>query len=71
MIITDDEARRILIEALFGSIGEYEKMEDERQYFLLKKEMEEKRKRKAELNRKRLKKEGLELQSISKFEEDE
>ena len=71
MIITDDKARRTILEAMYGSMEEYEKRKYDYLYFDHKREMEEKRRRKAELNRKRLKKEGLELQSVANFEEDE
>ena len=71
MIITDDKARRMILEAMYGSVEEYEKRKYDYLYFDHKREMKKERERKAELNRKRLKKEGLELQSISNFEEDE
>ena len=71
MKIDDEEAWRIAIERLYGSMEEYEKRKYDYLYIDHKREVEEKRRRKAELNRKRLKKEGLELQSINKFEEDE
>ena len=56
MIITDDKARRMILEAMYGSVEEYEKRKYDYLYFDHKIEM---------------KKEGLELQSIDKFEEDE
>ena len=71
MIITDDKARRTILEAMYGSVEEYEKRKYDYLYFDHKREMKKERERKAELNRKRLKKEGLELQSITEFEEDE
>ena len=71
MKIDDEEAWRIAIERLYGSVEEYEKRKYDYLYFDHKREMKKKRERKAELNRKRLKKEGLELQSVGKFEEDE
>ena len=71
MILHDEKARRILIEAFYGSMEEYEKSHERFQEFLLKKRMEEEKQRRAELRRKRLAKQGIILQKISKFEEDE
>ena len=40
MNLHDEEARRILIEAFYGSMEEYEKSNERLQDFLLKKKME-------------------------------
>ena len=71
MILHDEKARRILIEAFYGSMEEYEKSHERFQEFLLKKKMEEEKQRRAELRKKRLAKEGLLLGNIDKFEEEE
>ncbi len=71
MNLHDEEARRILIEAFYGSMEEYEKSNERLQDFLLKKKMEEQRKRRAELKRIRLAKQGFVQQSIDIFEVDE
>ena len=55
-----EEKRKIEIEEHEREIEEKRKIE-----------MEEKKKRRAKLKRKRLRKEGLEIQSIAEFEEDE
>ena len=71
MILHDEKARRILIEAFYCSMEEYEKSHERFQEFILKKKMEEEKQRRAELRRKRLAKQGIILQKIDKFEEDE
>ncbi len=71
MILHDEKARRILIEAFCGSMEEHEKSNERFQEFLLKKKEEEEKQRRAELRRKRLAKQGITLQKIDKFEEDE
>ena len=71
MILHDEKARKMLFEAFCGSMEEHEKGNERLQDFLLKKKMEEQRKRRAELKRKRLAKQGFVQQKIDKFEEDE
>lgn len=71
MILHDEKARRILIEAFCGSMEEHEKSNERFQEFLLKRKIEEERERRAELKRKRLAKQGFVQQKIDKFEEDE
>ena len=71
MILHDEKARRILIEAFCGSMEEHEKSNERFQEFLLKKKEEEERKRRAELKKKRLLKQGIVQQKIDKYEEDE
>ena len=71
MILHDEKARRILIEAFCGSMEEHEKSNERFQEFLLKRKIEEERERRAELKRKRLAKQGFVQQKIDKFEDDE
>ena len=71
MILHDEKARRILIEAFCGSMEEHEKRNERFQEFLLKRKIEEERERRAELKRKRLAKQGFVQQKIDKFEDDE
>lgn len=71
MILHHEKARRMLIEAFCGSMEEYEKQKEEFKDLLLKRKMEEEKKRKWEPKQKRLAKQGLTPQKIDKFEDEE